>query len=65
MYYLENLARDSLEIFRGPVALHVMGKLVEGHLRSGGVEHKPVCGSSNGSGTNICTNSHISRIENI
>lgn len=58
---LEDLARDSLELLGGSVALHVVGQLPEGHLGSSGVNQEPVGGGSNSGGADIGSNDHVSK----
>ena len=58
---LEDLARDSLELLGGAVALHVVGQLPEGHLGSSGVNQEPVGRGSNSGGADIASNDHVSK----
>lgn len=59
MRVMEDFAVDSLEIITTSKTLHVMRQLPECQLRSVVAVHEPPSGTSNGSGTDITTNSHV------
>jgi hypothetical protein len=55
----EDLAVNSLEVIASSQALHVVRQLPEAQLRSVFAVHEPPGSSTNGGGTDISTNSHV------
>jgi hypothetical protein len=59
MWVVEDLAVNSLEVISSTNALQVVRQLPEGQLRTLVAVHEPPGSSTNGSGTDISTNSHV------